>query len=810
MSNYNFKLAIRNLLKNKMYTGINVLGLSVGIAAVLLIYKIITHELSYNKGFKNYENIVRVIMTGVSKRTGEEFVQQGIPGPALDLLIKDVPQFKSSARIKEVWPTVAVPNPNGGPPLKKFNTQERSVAFFADPGLFEIFDYKWLAGDSRSALKNVNTIVLTKTLAEKCFGSPAEAMGKSIILDNLQPYLKVEGVIEDPLVTTDFPITCVISYETYRTHGDFYFYSKDWGSISSNDQFYALVHDQEQISAANQVLAGIGQEEYSKNNGKTKHIIQPLSDLHYNEKVGTSGSHVMDIKKLWILGSIGMLILIMACFNFINMANAQSVTRIKEVGIRKTLGISKEALMSGFLFETALLVGFAICLGLIIAYFTTPLLQYISPLPANINLIEGPGMILFLISLLFLVTILAGLYPAIVLSSFQPVKIFRSDSDKGLGSGVMLRKILVVLQFVIAFGLIISTVIALSQLSFIKNMNLGFNKDLVYTFGYNNDSITQSKLATLKNRLKEISGVENVSISSDMPSSGNTWSSNWAINQGGEDAPFNISLKYCDADYQKTYDIKLISGTWLSPSDTAREAVLNRTALSKLGISNLDSVIGNTIKLGGRIPLRLVGVAEDYHSHSAHEPMEALLMTSYSKFYFMASAKINPKNIHQTIAGIESVYNDMFPEQVFVGKFYDEEIQRFYEEDTEFTALCKGFAILAIGISCLGLFALASFAISRRLKEIGVRKVLGATTQNIVTLISKDFLILVLIAFVISAPMSYYFMNKWLQDFVFRTDIAWWMFAIAILAVSGIAFVTVGAQALKASWTNPIKSLRSE
>lgn len=810
MSNFNFKLAVRNLIKNKLYTGVNIFGLSVGIAAVILIYKIITHELSYNKGFKNYENIVRVIMTGTSSRTGEEFVHQGVPSPALDLLIKEVPQFKASARIKEVWPTIAVPNSNGGPPLKKFNTQEPSVAFFADQAFFEIFDYSWIVGNPQSSLKEINTIVLTKSLAEKCFGSASQAMGQTIILDNLQPYLKVDGVIEDPAITSDFPITCVISYETYRSHGDFYFYSKNWGSISSNDQFYGLLSNTDQTAAANQVLAGIGQEEYSKNNGKSKHVIQPMSDLHYNEKIGTSGSHVMDKKKLWILGSIGMLILIMACFNFINMANAQSVTRIKEVGIRKTLGIGNGALMSGFLFETGLLVGFAICIGVAIAYFTTPVLQYISPLPATINLFEGPGLVLFMVILLILVTLLAGLYPATVLSSFQPVKIFRSDADKGIGSGVMLRKILVVLQFVIAFGLIISTVIALSQLSFIKNMNLGFNKDLVYTFGFNNDSITQSKLSTLKNRIKEISGVEYISVSSDMPSSGNTWSSNWAINQGGEDAPFNISLKYCDADYQNTYDIKLISGTWLSPSDTAREAVLNRTALAKLGISNVDSVMGSIIKLGGQIPLRLVGVAEDYHSHSAHEPLEALLMTSYSKFYFMASAKINPKNIHQTIAGIESVYNDMFPEQVFVGKFYDEEIQRFYEEDTEFTALCKGFAILAIGISCLGLFALASFAISRRLKEIGVRKVLGATTQNIVTLISKDFLILVLIAFVISAPMSYYFMNKWLQDFVFRTDIAWWMFAIAILAVSGIAFVTVGAQALKASWTNPIKSLRSE
>lgn len=809
LTNY-FKLALRNLLKNKLYTGINLVGLSIGIAATILIYRIITYELSYNKHFKNYDRIVRVIVDGKNKITGNHYQNQGMTLPAMDVIKRSVPQFKTTTKIKEFWPTIAVPNPSGGAPLKKFNTEEPSVAFFVEPAFFEIFDYQWLAGNAQSALNEVNTIVLTKSLAEKCFGDATQAIGQTIIMDNLEPYLRVEGVVNDPTPTSDFPITAFVSYPTFRAHPEFYFYSDDWGSTSTNNQFFALLNDPTQADATNQVLAGIGQEHYETDRGSRKHMLQPLSDLHYNEDLGTSGSHVMDKKKLWILGMIGFLILIMACFNFINMANAQSVTRIKEVGIRKTLGVSNGALMSGFLLETGLLVLCGILLGAGIAFVTTPVLQHISPLPADISLFSDFGLILFLLGLFVVVTLLAGLYPASVLTSFQPVKIFRSDYDKGFGSGVMLRKVLVVIQFVIAFGLIISTVVTLSQLSFIQNMNLGFNKDLVYTFGYNNDSLTQSRLGTLKNRVTAIPGVENMSVSSDMPSSGNTWSSNWSLSQGKEDAPFSISIKYCDEDFQKTYDIKLLSGRWLNQSDTAREAVLNRTALLKYGITNVDSMIGSPIRLGGGQPMILVGVAEDYHSHSAHEPLEALLMTSYNKFYFLASVKLKDANIHATTAAIANIYNDMFPEQVFKGTFYDTEIQRFYETDTKFTALCKGFALLAVLISCLGLFALASFAISRRLKEIGVRKVLGATTGNIVGLISKDFLILVMVAFFIAAPLSWYFMNQWLQGFVYRTDISWWMFVVAMVLVLTLAMVTVSTQAVKASWTNPVKSLRSE
>ena len=803
-----FKLAIRSLYKNKLYTGINVIGLSIGIAAVILIYKIVNHEQSYNKNFKNYDRIVRVIRQETNKEDGIGYTA-GNPLPALEVMKKSIPQFEITAKVREVWPTLAVPNPDGGHPLKKFDTNEGELSFFTEPSFFKIFDMAWLAGSPETALQAPHTIVLTKSLALKCFGGVDQAMGQYLILDNLQPNLKVEGVVEDANATSDFPVLSYISYQTFRTHPEFYFYSDEWGSTSSNDQFFGLLQSPDQLDAVNLALASIGKEEYKDDRIAKQHIAQPLSDLHYNEEVGTSGNHIMDKKKLTVLSLIGFMVLIIACFNFINMANAQSVTRAKEVGIRKTLGIGYGQLMSNFLVETALLVGVSLLIGLGIAYLTTPLLQYISPLPDNISLLDGQGLILFLSLLFVTVTLLAGIYPATILSSFKPIQIFRAGFEKSLGSGVVLRKTLVVLQFVIAFGLIISTVITLSQLSFIRNMDLGFKKDLIYTFGYNNDSSTQSKLNALKYELKKIPGVELVSVSSDRPSSGNTWSSNWALNTGKDDAPFHISQKYCDEDYLKTYQIKLLAGRWLEASDTSREAVLNRTALKRLGITDFASVLGNDVRLGGRT-MKLVGVAEDYHSHSAHEPLEPLLMTTRKAYYFVAGVKIKPNDIQSTVASIEKTYNNFFPEQVFKGRFYDEEIQRFYEADTQFTSLCKSFAVLAIIISCLGLFALASFAISRRIKEIGVRKVLGASTQNIVRIISMDFLWLVLIAFVIAAPLSWYFMNNWLQDFVFKITISWWMFAVSVILVLGIALATVSIQAIQAAWTNPIKSLRSE
>lgn len=803
-----FKLAIRSLVKNKLYTGINVIGLSIGIAAVILIYKIVSHEQSYNKSFKNYDRIVRVIRQETNKEDGVGYTA-GNPLPALEVMKKSIPQFEVTAKVREVWPTLAVPNPDGGHPLKKFDTNEGELSFFTEPSFFKIFDIVWLAGDPAIALQAPNTIVLTKTLAQKCFGSTEQAMGQYLTLDNLQPNLKVEGVVEDANPTSDFPVLSYISYQTFRAHPEFYFHSDEWGSTSSNDQFFGLLQSPAQLEAVNLALASIGKDEYKNDRIAKKHIAQPLADLHYNEEVGTSGNHIMDKKKLTVLSLIGFMVLIIACFNFINMANAQSVTRAKEVGIRKTLGIRYGQLMSNFLVETALLVGLSLIIGLTIAYLTAPLLKYISPLPDDIVLLDGQGLILFLFLLFVTVTLLAGIYPAAILSSFKPMQIFRSGFEKSLGSGVILRKTLVVLQFVIAFGLIISTVITLSQLSFIRNMDLGFKKDLIYTFGYNNDSSTQSKLDALKNELKTIAGVELVSVSSDRPSSGNTWSSNWSLNKGKDDAPFNISMKFCDEDYQKTYQIKLLAGRWLEASDTSREAILNRTALKRLGITDFSTVLGNEVRLGGRT-MKLVGVAEDYHSHSAHEPLEPLLMTTRKAYYFVAGVKIKPNDIQVTVSSIEKTYNKFFPEQVFKGRFYDEEIQRFYEADTQFTALCKSFAILAIIISCLGLFALASFAISRRIKEIGVRKVLGASTQNIVRIISMDFLWLVILAFVIAAPLSWYFMNNWLQDFVFKITISWWMFAVSIILVLGIALATVSVQAIQAAWTNPIKSLRTE
>lgn len=800
--------AYRRLMKNKMYTGINIISLSVGIAAIILIFKIIHHELSYNKNFKEFDNIVRVICEEVNPEAGITYTS-GNPQPAMELMKTNIPQFRITARVKETWPTISVYDKEGSDiATKKFEITEGTIVFLTEPSYFEIFEHEWIAGDKKNALIGTNKIVLTKSLAKKCFGNIDQAMGKYISTDNQRPYLTVSGIVDDKKGYSDLPVVGFISYETGKVHPQVYNINDDWGS--SNDQFFALVTNGTSLETVNNNLKEIGKEQYSKGIIKKKHIAQPLADLHFNEEVGHSGTHQTSKKKLKILSLIGLLIVVMACFNFINMANAQSITRAKEVGIRKTLGVKQGSLLTNFLTETSLVVAFSLSIGIAIAFLLTPYLYKISPLPKDLVFFDTISLIWFFIGILVLVTVLAGFYPGIMLSSFKPIEIFRSGFDKSIGNGVSLRKVLMVAQFVIAFGLILSTFIVMSQMNFIRNMDLGFTKDLVYTFGFNNDSASISKLGSFKQQLLQVPAIEKVSFSSDRPSSDNSWSSNWKYGNGPDDAPFNIYLKFCDPDYLSTYNLKLVAGRWMNPSDTIREIVLNQMALTKLGITDAPSAIGQKIGLGGRRGYECVGVIADYHSYSAHEPIVPTLMTTRKKFYYIANLKLKPENISTTISSIEKIYNQTFPDYVFNGRFYDEMIQNFYKADTQYYNLCRGFAILAIVISCLGLFALTSFTISRKVKEIGIRKVLGATSSNIIGLVSKEFLLLVSISILISAPLVYYFMNQWLQEFVYRTSIQWWMFAISIALIMVLAFLTIASQALKAALANPIKSLRME
>lgn len=808
MLSTHLKLALRNLRRHSGYTLLNVLGLAVGIAAVLLIFRIIWYELGFNKNFKNYERIARVVTIERNPETGDE-PTVCVPVPAMEVMRNTVPQFEQMSRIREFWPNIIVPNPAGGPPLKKFSESETS--FFVESSFFQIFDFQWLAGDPATALNEVGAVVLPRKMAEKCFGSWDRAMGETILLDNLVP-VTVRGVVENMPTNCDFPVNALVSYPTLKPNSHLYFLDDDWGSCSSNNQVYALLRDAGQWESANAALAKVGEKEYSKrgfNFGK-QHLLQPLSTLHYDERYGNSGGHIMPKNRLWILGSIGLLILIMACFNFINLTTAQASLRAREVGVRKTLGGAQVNLIGQFMSETALVVSFSVFAGGLMALLCAPLLKHISDVPDELPFFTNPVVWAFLGVTTLLVTLLAGFYPALVLSSFSPILALKNNVRQGAGGGAFLRKSLVVLQFFIAMALVIGAIVIIQQLDFVRSRDLGYDKSLVYTFPMNSDSATIVRQNVLKERLLQIPSVESVSLCSDQPSSGNTWSSNFRFGTHSDDEPFNTSLKFCDADQLKTYGFRLKAGRWLEPSDTMREVVVNETMLRKLGIANPEEVIGLPFRLGGRKQLSIVGVVEDFHTHSLREEHEPTILTTRKKFYSQTGIKIRPDNLQATTAAIQGVFDEVLPEQVFDGEFLDERIANFYTDENRFSATCKGFGFLAIFISCLGLLGLAAHAAQRRTKEIGVRKVLGASVVGITGLLAKDFLKLVLVAFLFATPIAWWAMNHWLADFAYRIDIQWWMFAVAGLVAGVLAFLTVGFQGMRAALANPVESLRSE
>jgi len=804
--------SIRYLLKNRTYAAINILGLSIGIAACLLLFRLVQYELSFNTGFQNHDRIVRVVARTFNQAEGEGF-NSGIPIPAIDAIQNTVSQFAGFARVHVTWPTITVPDNPGSMLGKKFLTDDmKEVATFAEPGFFQVFDFEWIEGDA-AVLSRPESIVMSRHWAEKCFGSCSAAIGKTVVMDNLL-LLTVAGVVEDAAVNSDLPISLFVSYEALKKNGTAYNYFPGWGSTSSNDQAFGLLANKGQLAAADAVVRNVGQSEYKANGGgegEKAHFLQPLRDMHFDNRFSNIGTHQITYERLGVLSAIALLILAMACFNFINLATAQAAGRAREVGVRKTLGGSRGQLIGQFLGETSVIVLISVGAGTVLAFLGLPLLKLISDVPDTWPFLSNPIVPLFLVAITIAVSLLSGFYPALVLAGFNPAKALKNSITARTIGGVPLRKALVVTQFVIAHALIVGALVVVSQMEFIRKKDLGFTPDLVYTVsGIPTDSSGITRMDYFKQQLLQIPAVESVSLGNDAPASSNTWGSNFGYGRGANDAPFSTNLKFVDADYFKTYHLRLVAGRGMEPSDTLREVVINQTMLRKLGVTDPNTAIDQELRLGGRRGLKIVGVVEDFNQHSMRDPIDPVTISTRKEFYQMAGIKIRPGNMNATVASIQKVFETSFPEQIFVGKYFDERIAEFYRDEDLFSAMCKGFALLAVLISCLGLFGLAAHTAAQRTKEIGVRKVLGASVTGIVGLLAKDFLKLILIAIVLASPLAWYLMHAWLDDFAYRIDLKLWMFLGAGTLAALVAACTISFQSIKAALMDPVKSLRSE
>ncbi len=800
-----FKIAVRNVIRHKAYAAINIAGLSVSIAACLLLFTVVKYELSYDKFQPDYQNIYHIV-TQDKFSNGIEYTP-GIPYPALEAIKADFPQITTGALCASYGSQVTVlgTTESNAAPEKKFI--EATGFFFCDPQFFQVFHYNWLAG-SPSVLSEPNVTVLTQKMGEKYFGDWKKAMGQFLKLDNAVT-VKVAGILEDIPANTDFPLGIVTSYETYKNTPSVYNYTTEWGRTTSNFQLFMLLSPNVSADRINTQLARFSKKHYSEDKtAKRLNFLQPLSEVHFDNRFGNLGDHVTSKSTLWTLSLIGLFIIIMACINFINLSTALAVGRSKEVGIRKVLGSNRLQLFGQVMGETAFIVILAMMLALAVSQLCLPYIKHIASIQESLNLFNWETLS-FLVFIAVVVTIFAGLYPALILSGFKPVLALKNKITSATIGGISLRRGLVVTQFAISQVLVIGTIVAISQMNYVHSADLGFNKEALFIIDTNADSIVHTRADAFKQKLLQTPGIQSVSFSADVPSSDNNWGTNFAFNHQ-PDEKYTLYLKFADEDYFKTYGLQLIAGRQYEKSDTTREVVVNETLVKKLGVKNPLDIIGKEIRTGGSAWRPIVGVVKDFKTNSLREEVKPILLGERKNFYSVTGVKLRSSDIPKTQAVIESSWNEYFPEYAYTTSYMDENINDFYQQEEHLSLLYKIFAGIAIFISCLGLYGLVSFMSVQRTKEIGIRKVLGATVGNIVYLFSKEFTILIIISFLVATPVAYFMMNTWLENFVFRISISAGVFIIAILASILIAWATVGYKSLRAALRNPIESLKTE
>ncbi len=803
LKNY-FRISIRNLRKNKSYVIINILGLAIGIAVCLLIFLVISFETSFDNYHKNHNRIYRVLTEYHHADSKDIFYGRGVPFGVPNGLKVSFKQIEEVAPIYADYDDQLIVLDNNNSSVKKF--KEDKGVFYTVPAFFKIFDFPLLAG-TYETLNNPNNVLLTKDIAEKYFGDWKNAIGKTLKLNNTNT-LKVSGILANVPANTDFQLKVVVSFGSGFTSN--FVNATDWDNTNSAFGCYILLPSNISVTAYNNQLKSLSKKLKSRDN-KDVQTIQPLQAIHYDTQAGDfsgkSISHEL-INALWLIAAF---ILLIACVNFTNLSTAQAVNRSKEVGIRKVLGSNKWQLQLQFLSETFLIVLASVICSLFITWFALPFINNILELSVGINLSNGISILLFLLIILFSVTGLAGFYPSIVLSGFNPINALKSKLTSKSNKGISLRRGLVVFQFIIAQSLIIATLVIAKQMAFFTSQSLGFDKNAIVNIPIPTDSMGISKIDYLRKELKAVNGIQTVSFNSNTPVEDNndSWT-NIKFDHATKQTDFYSIIKLADNEYVPGYKLPLIAGRNIEASDTIKEFLVNQMLLRNLGIRNPQDALNKEINLYGNVKGPIVGVLKDFYTRSFRAGLAPLIITSYKGYYNEASIKLDSKELTSSMHSIEKIWGETYPDFVFEYKFLDDKVESFYKHENQIAHLYKIFAIIAIFLSCLGLYGLASFMAVQRIKEVGIRKVLGATGPHIVYLFSKEFIILILIAFFIATPLTWYFMNQWLQNYPFRIELSWWLFLAGGFMSIIIALTTVSFKAIKAAMANPVNSLRSE
>ncbi|KQC01681.1 ABC transporter permease [Pedobacter sp. Hv1] len=798
MFKLNLKIALRNLWKNKSYTLINVMGLSIGMASCILIYVFINYQLSFDQSFVNKNRIYRVItkmdIDGVVDYSG------GVPIPLAPAIREELPQIEKVAAIQKSGGIVKVDDVNG---KERIKTNED--VYFAQPDFFEIFKVKWLSGNPMQSLQQPNTVTLTKETANRYFGNWQNALGKTIRFENTLD-LKVSGIIDELPINSSFPLKIIISYATFPRSTN-----TSWRSLRTNSNCYVLLKEGVDEQEFDKALTQFSKKHYSdpKITGKRGNLLQPLSEIHKDERTMNFANQTTPMKSIIGLGIIGIFLLLTACINFINMATAQAIARSKEVGVRKVMGSSRKKLMIQFMSETTLITFISILLACVIAELSMPIVSNLMDTLVVFSFFSNAGIFVFIAILLLLVSFLAGFYPALIMSRFSPALAVKNKGiiSAGVGS-LVLRKTLMMVQFAITTLLIVGTSIVIWQMKYVREKPLGFNRESIAMVNLPYDSLSQTRYQLAKARILAIPGVKQVSLCNTAPSSALNHDTNFSYNSPVA-ADFTINTKFVDQDYFKTFGLQLIAGRNISKSDTLKEYVVNETLLKRLNITNPNEVLAKPLIVDGKKAL-IVGVVKDFNNVSLKETISPIVISSANSEYETLAIKLESTNVVQTMQSIEKEWKSIFTDGVYGASFLDDQINSYYQAERVTGVLFKLFAALIIFISFIGLFGLVSYVASQRTKEIAVRKVLGASTIELIRMLNSSFLRMVLISNLVAWPIAYLLAVKWLSNFVYRIELSVWPFVLAMCVSLLITIITVSLRSYKVTKANVIDALKYE
>lgn len=804
------KIAFRNMAKYKVISFINLFGLTVGVTCCLLILTYIIHETSYDKYNSKADRVYRVTRS-FNNKEGITSLHLGAVAPPYGPLLKN--EFPDIEKVTRILPMGTIPTR-----YEEKIFSEKDI-YCADENFSDVFDVSMLKGNPHTALIDPFSVIITEDVAHRYFGND-DPMGKAIRMNN-QFNLKVTGIIKPLPEAAHFHPHILISFNTLK---DTAIYGEknlqtNWG----NNAFYTYLLFPKNYPVKNveahldafldkYMATYYGNTQPSK---MTRLYLQKLTDIHLTSHLDEEMEENGDIKRVYIFSAIALFILFIACINYMNLSTARSALRAKEIGIRKTSGAQRGEIIVQFLSESVLITFLATILAVGLTWLTLPLLNTVTGLSLNIDSVLIPQVIATLILTPFIIGIISGIYPALFMSSFQPVKVLKGLFKAGK-STVSFRQALVVTQFAISIILIICTAVVFQQLHYMQEKSLGFDKERIVTLGY--DAGLSMTYDAFRNELRNSALIKDVSRSSRIPS-GRLLDEQGASTESGDSLrPVSADIKYVTTDYDfvSTYGIHVLVGRNFSRAygTDSSSFVLNGAATRALGLQQPGQAVGRNFKYGD-VKGKIVGVVDDFHFESLHQSIVPLVLVMAPPGtpgfgYNRLSIKIGGGNVPGALAQLERTWKKFLPQTPFEYTFLDDKFDELYRSEQRQGTLFTSFAGIAIFIACLGLLGLSAFAISQRIKEIGIRKVLGAGVGSIVTLLSKDFLILVAIAALIAFPVAWYAMHNWLADFAYRISIHWWIFLVAGILASAVALITISFQAIRAATAPPVKSLRTE